>query len=212
MRIALAAVLFCSGSSTQFLAPDVDFEKLKGGVVSGESFQQRVSEICQETTEADCVQRTSDKLFCQLLFQKKRDLAVQHCELPEDEKFLLQKAKEAEVTKLPSGLMYKVMKKGNGTQHPSVNTPCLCNYRGALVNGKEFDSSYRRGRPSEFAPRQVIKAWREAMQLMVEGDEWELYVPAALGYGQQGTESIPGGATLVFDMQLVKIKDDDEDD
>merc|ERR1719262_1126385 len=120
------------------------------------------------------------------------------------------KAKEGEpgVTKLPSGLMYKVLETGAGTKSPGPSTPCDCHYEGKLIDGTKFDSSYDRGKPLSFAPNQVIKGWTEAMQLMHEGDKWELYIPAELGYGDQGTPGgpIPGKAALVFQMQLMKIK------
>jgi len=214
MRFALVFTLFCSAASTQFMAPDVDFDKLRNSVVGGESFKLRVQAMCQDSDDSNCPAKTSDKLFCQLLLKKQRAIAEKHCELPADVKFLAEKAKESGVVKLPSGLMYKVLKKGTGTKHPALDSPCLCNYKGSLVDGTEFDSSFKRGKPATFAPQQVIKAWTEAMQLMVEGDEWEIYVPAELGYGEEGNAGIPGGATLIFDMQLLKIQqnvDDNED-
>lgn len=78
-------------------------------------------------------------------------------------------SKEQGVITLPSGLRYKVIKKGDGKSHPTVDSPCLCHYAGSLIDGTEFDSSYSRGSPTTFAPNQVIKGWTEAMQLMVEG-------------------------------------------
>ena len=84
------------------------------------------------------------------------------------------KSKEGVIT-LPSGLQYKVLKEGPGLEHPKVGTPCECHYAGRLLDGTEFDSSYKRGQPTTFAPNQVIKGWTEAMQLMVVGDKWEMY-------------------------------------
>merc|ERR1712178_464800 len=87
------------------------------------------------------------------------------------------------------------------------NTPCECHYKGTLIDGVQFDSSYDRGQPTTFAPNQVIKGWTEAMQLMVEGDKWEMYIPAELAYGDRGAGGkIPGGSTLIFVMKLEKIK------
>eukprot|EP00444_Apocalathium_aciculiferum_P000926 CAMPEP_0183388524 /NCGR_PEP_ID=MMETSP0370-20130417/4150_1 /TAXON_ID=268820 /ORGANISM="Peridinium aciculiferum, Strain PAER-2" /LENGTH=207 /DNA_ID=CAMNT_0025567487 /DNA_START=65 /DNA_END=688 /DNA_ORIENTATION=+ len=206
MRAVVAFALFCAAHATQFLARGVDFDKLKRAVVNGQSFQTKVVAKCQGSADGDCVAKTTDLMFCQLLIKKNRDLAAEHCDMPDDLKFLAEKAKSPDVVKLSSGLMYKVIKNGTGTTHPSLDTPCLCNYKGSLVNGFEFDSSFKRGEPATFAPEQVIKAWTEAMQLMVEGDEWELYVPSDLGYGEQGNGDIPGGATLIFDMQLLKIQ------
>merc|ERR1719267_321850 len=116
------------------------------------------------------------------------------------------KAKPGVIT-LPSGLQYKVLRKGSGTHHPTVNSPCECHYKGTLIDGTQFDSSYDRGSPTTFAPNQVIKGWTEAMQLMVEGDKWEMYIPSDLGYGDRGSPpKIKGGDTLVFVMELLKIK------
>ena len=84
-------------------------------------------------------------------------------------KYLEEKSKEQGVITLPSGLRYKVIKRGEGKSHPTVDSPCLCHYAGTLIDGTEFDSSYSRGSPTTFAPNQVIKGWTEAMTNMVEG-------------------------------------------
>merc|ERR1711988_1624078 len=118
------------------------------------------------------------------------------------------KGKEGVVV-LPSGLQYKVLRKGIGKFHPKVSTPCECHYKGTLIDGTQFDSSYARGSPTSFAPNQVIKGWTEAMQLMVEGDKWEMYIPSELGYGDRGSPpKIGGGDVLVFTMEIIKIKGD----
>ena len=101
--------------------------------------------------------------------------------------FLAKNKNNKGVVTLPSGLQYKVLRVGKGKFHPKKNAPCKCHYEGKLTNGKVFDSSYARGSPTAFAPNQVIKGWTEAMQLMVEGDKWEMYIPARLGYGPRGS-------------------------
>merc|ERR1719183_2243738 len=94
-------------------------------------------------------------------------------------------------------------------EHPTVDSPCSCHYAGTTIDGKQFDSSYDRGEPTTFAPNQVIKGWTEAMQLMVEGDKWEMYIPPELAYGENGSPpTIPGDSTLVFQMEIIKIKGD----
>merc|ERR1712146_468693 len=121
-----------------------------------------------------------------------------------DLKWLEEKSKEEGVVKLESGLMYKVLKSGKNAwaKSPLSHTSCLCKYRGTTTNGKQFDAG-----EIEFAPNQVIKGWTEAMQLMKQGDEWELYIPSELGYGDAGAGSdIPGGAALVFTMEIKKVK------
>merc|ERR1711957_192720 len=104
------------------------------------------------------------------------------------------------------GMLYKVLRKGDGKDHPLVDTPCACNYKGSTIDGKQFDSSYDRGTPTTFAPNQVIKGWTEAMQKMVQGDKWEMYIPSDLAYGDRGRPpSIPAKAVLVFIMEIVSI-------
>ncbi|CAK0849319.1 unnamed protein product [Prorocentrum cordatum] len=129
---------------------------------------------------------------------------------PAGKKFLEEKSKDEGVITLKSGLMYKVLKTGHGKRHPGIDTPCSCHYKGTLIDGTKFDSSYDRGKPTTFAPMQVIKGWTEAMQLMVEGDKWEMYIPSELAYGERGAGGvIPGGAALVFEMEIIKIDADD---
>merc|ERR1712085_58187 len=121
--------------------------------------------------------------------------------------FLEAKASEEGVVTLPSGLLYKVLTKGDGKHHPTASSPCDCHYAGTLIDGTEFDSSYDRGSPTTFAPNQVIKGWTEAMQLMVEGDKWEMFIPSDLAYGDGGRPpKIGGGDCLIFTMEIIKIK------
>merc|ERR1719445_394722 len=123
--------------------------------------------------------------------------------------WLAENAKKEGVISLPSGLQYKILTSGSGKDHPSANSPCECHYRGTLIDGTQFDSSYDRGEPTTFAPNQVIKGWTEAMQLMVEGDKWELYIPSELAYGDQGSPpKIGPGDALIFTLEMIKIKGD----
>jgi FKBP-type peptidyl-prolyl cis-trans isomerase FklB len=123
--------------------------------------------------------------------------------------FLAENKNKPGVITLPSGLQYKVLKKGKGPAHPTIDSPCSCHYEGKLIDGTVFDSSYERGQPTTFAPNQVIKGWTEAMQLMVAGDKWELYIPSELGYGDQGSPpKIGGGDVLIFQMEMLAITGD----
>jgi FKBP-type peptidyl-prolyl cis-trans isomerase len=115
------------------------------------------------------------------------------------------KSKEGVVT-LPSGLQYKILTKGSGPK-PAAGDTVVCNYRGTLVNGKEFDSSYKRGQPATFPVSGVIRGWTEALQLMPVGSKWQLFVPAELAYGDRGAgPDIGPGATLIFDVELLSIQ------
>mmetsp|Transcript_6905 Transcript_6905/g.16586 ORF Transcript_6905/g.16586 Transcript_6905/m.16586 type:complete len:169 (-) Transcript_6905:234-740(-) len=127
---------------------------------------------------------------------------------PAGKKWLQAKQAEEGVVTLASGLAYKVLEDGPaGGKTPLVGTPTECHYAGTLIDGTEFDSSYKRGKPTTFAPNQVIKGWTEAMQLMKEGDTWELYIPSDLAYGDRGAGGmIPGGAALVFKLNMIKVK------
>lgn len=121
-------------------------------------------------------------------------------------KFLEANKNEPGIVTLPSGLQYKVLQKGDGHLHPAADTPCSCHYAGTLIDGTPFDSSIERGHPSSFAPNQVIKGWTEAMQLMVEGDKWELYIPSELAYGERGSPpKIPGDSVLIFTIEILEI-------
>ena len=114
------------------------------------------------------------------------------------------KAKEG-VTTLPDGLQYKVLKEGSGPK-PTANDTVTVNYRGTLVNGKEFDSSYKRGQPATFPVGGVIKGWTEALQLMPVGSKWELYIPADLAYGDNPPDpAIRPGDALIFEVELLSI-------
>ena len=117
-------------------------------------------------------------------------------------------AKCEDVTTLPSGLQYKVLRDGPATApQPTPSSMCEVHYEGKLIDGTVFDSSYKRGSPATFAPYQVIKGWSEALPLMREGAHWELTVPPELGYGSRGAGSqIPGNAVLIFQLELLKVK------
>jgi FKBP-type peptidyl-prolyl cis-trans isomerase len=115
------------------------------------------------------------------------------------------KAKEGVVT-LPSGLQYKILTQGTGPK-PTATDSVVCNYRGTLINGTEFDSSYKRGEPTTFPVSGVIKGWTEALQLMPVGSKWQLFVPSDLAYGERshGPEIAPD-STLIFEVELLSIQ------
>ena len=115
------------------------------------------------------------------------------------------KTKEGVVT-LPSGLQDKVRTPGTGPK-PAATDTVVCNYRGTLIDGKEFDSSYKRNEPATFPVSGVIKGWTEALQLMPVGSKWQLFVPASLAYGDRGAgDVIAPNSTLVFEVELMSIK------
>jgi FKBP-type peptidyl-prolyl cis-trans isomerase FklB len=110
------------------------------------------------------------------------------------------------VVTLPSGLQYKIITAGTGPK-PTASDSVVCNYRGTLIDGKEFDSSYKRGQPATFPVSGVIKGWTEALQLMPVGSKWQLFVPSELAYGDRGSgPDIGPNATLVFEVELLSIQ------
>lgn len=116
------------------------------------------------------------------------------------------KSKEGVVT-LPSGLQYKILTAGTGAKPTTADT-VVCNYRGTLINGTEFDSSYKRGQPATFPVTGVIKGWTEALQLMPVGSKWQLFIPSDLAYGDRGAANggIGPDATLIFEVELLSIQ------
>ena len=108
---------------------------------------------------------------------------------------------------LPSGLQYKIITPGTGPK-PTATDTVVCNYRGTLLDGKEFDSSYKRGQPATFPVSGVIKGWTEAVQLMPVGSKWQLFIPADLAYGPRGAgPDIGPESTLIFEVELLSIQE-----
>lgn len=119
--------------------------------------------------------------------------------------WLLEKAKEDGVKALPKGIYYKVLKSGNNdSKHPTPRSIVTVHYTGWTINGKKFDSS-RAGVPVAFRLSELIDGWIIAIQQMCVGDKWEIYIPAELGYGKFSQPGIPGGSTLIFEIELFSI-------
>ena len=122
------------------------------------------------------------------------------------EKFLAENAKKAGVTSLPSGLQYREITPGKG-KSPKISDNVTTHYKGTLIDGTEFDSSYKRGQPATFPVSGVISGWTEALQLMKEGAKWQLFVPSRLAYGEKGAgQAIGPNATLIFEVELISVK------
>jgi FKBP-type peptidyl-prolyl cis-trans isomerase FklB len=137
--------------------------------------------------------------------QAKKAAAAGGTNKDEGLKFLAANKAQPGVTTLPSGLQYKVLKQGNGPS-PKSTDQVTTHYRGTLINGKVFDSSYDRGQPATFPVNGVIKGWTEALQLMKVGDKWQLYVPSELAYGERGAgQDIGPNSVLIFEVELISI-------
>lgn len=176
--------------------PDILFRALKDGLSGGKTLM----------TEADAraaISALQAEMMKKMAEAKK---AVGEKNKAEGEAYLAaNKAKEGVVT-LPSGLQYKILKEGSGKK-PTLDDTVVCNYRGTLIDGTEFDSSYKRNQPASFPVKGVIKGWTEALQLMQEGSKWQLFIPSNLAYGENGMGNvIPPNATLIFEVELISIK------
>jgi FKBP-type peptidyl-prolyl cis-trans isomerase FklB len=126
------------------------------------------------------------------------------------EEFLAANKAKDGVVALPSGLQYKILTEGTGPK-PTATDSVACNYRGTLINGTEFDSSYKRGQPATFQVNGVIKGWTEALQRMPVGSKWQLFIPAELAYGERGpSPEIGANSTLIFEVELLSIQPKDK--
>ena len=137
--------------------------------------------------------------------QQEKSKALGEKNKKEGDEFLAKNKKQEGVKTLPSGLQYKVITEGKG-KSPKASDTVTVNYAGKLIDGTEFDSSYKRGQPATFPVGGVIKGWTEALQLMKEGSKWQLTIPADLAYGEQGRPGIPPNSVLIFDVELISIK------
>ena len=179
---------------------DLDINALNRGIkdqASGNKLAFEEGEMNQFKTEY------SQQLRAELQKQQ-AELAAKNLEA--GKKFLAENAKKDGVVTTKSGLQYKVIKSGDGPS-PKADDTVTTHYRGTLIDGREFDSSYSRGQPASFPVNGVIKGWTEALQLMKVGDKWQLYIPSELAYGSsQRSELIQPNSTLVFEIELLEIK------
>lgn len=147
-----------------------------------------------------------DKYFSEIEQKQKAEAAAKGAAArKEGEDFLKANASKEGVVTLPSGLQYKVISEGQGKK-PGASSQVKCHYSGTLIDGTEFDSSFKRNQPAVFGVNQVIAGWTEALQLMSEGSKWELYIPYNLAYGEHGAPgAIPPYSTLVFTVELLEV-------
>lgn len=177
---------------------------LQGGITSLDinNFTQAIDDIFNKRKpqlEANEAQRLLNTFFSQL--QERQGSEAKK----EGQAFLEANAKKEGVITTASGLQYTVLKTGDG-KRPQATDRVRCHYEGTLIDGTVFDSSYKRGEPAVFGVNQVIQGWVEALQLMNEGSKWRLFIPYNLGYGAHGAgNSIPPYATLIFDVELIKV-------
>lgn len=164
----------------------------------GEKLALEESEMAQAKT-------SFQKKLIAKLEQKQKEIGEQN--LKEGGEFLAKNAKKDEVITTKSGLQYKIIKSGDGAT-PKLEDTVSTHYKGTLIDGREFDSSYNRNAPATFPVSGVIKGWTEALQLMKVGSKWQLYIPADLAYGDKArSELIQANSTLLFELELIEIKE-----
>ena len=158
-------------------------------------------------------QMSQEEIRATIMDLQKRTMATQQKSLKEQgdknlaegKAFLAENGKKKEVKTLPSGLQYKVLSEGTG-KTPRATDEVTVNYKGSLVDGSEFDNSYKRGAPANFRVDKVIRGWTEALQLMKQGSKWQLFIPPELGYGERGAGPVPPNSVLIFEVELISIQ------
>jgi FKBP-type peptidyl-prolyl cis-trans isomerase FklB len=189
------------GTNMKARSVDVDPDILARGLKDGLAGNK-------PAMEADDIHETM-KVFKEEMAKKQEEETKKLAEKDkkEGEEFLAENKTKEGVKTLPSGLQYKVITEGTG-KTPKATDTVTVNYRGTLIDGQEFDSSYKRGQPATFPVNGVIKGWTEALQLMKEGSKWQLFIPPDLAYGEKGAGNVIGpNATLIFDVELISVKE-----
>lgn len=175
--------------------------------IDAKALSQAISDVMGGTEPKLTMQemQTAMDSFQQARMQQQKAIGEQN--LKAGQEFLDKKKKEPGVVALPTGELYKVLKKGTGPKPKATDTVTV-HYKGTLINGVKFDSSYDRNQPATFPLNGVIKGWQDVLPQMEEGSKWEVYIPGNLAYGERGG---PGGEigpneTLIFEIELVSIK------
>jgi FKBP-type peptidyl-prolyl cis-trans isomerase FklB len=223
---ALCAALALSGAAQAAEAPVFQGEKEKlgysigmdiGATLKRQSIEVDVDSLTKGLKDAytggktlltEEESRQAIQAFQQRMMEKQAEAMKQQAEKnkAEGEKFLAENGKKEGVKTLPSGLQYQVIAEGAG-KSPKTTDTVTTHYRGTLVDGTEFDSSYKRGAPATFPVSGVIAGWTEALQLMKEGAKWRIFLPPALAYGERGAgRDIGPNATLIFEVELISVQ------
>jgi FKBP-type peptidyl-prolyl cis-trans isomerase FklB len=214
-------LMSCGGGKKAELKTDKDSVSYSIGLDVGRTFQRQGIEVTPEAflqglkdaadTSGKCLLTDEQIRATMMAFQQKMMAKQQEKMMKESgpatiegTKFLEENKSKPGVVATASGLQYKVITAGKGKK-PSASNEVKVHYRGTLINGTEFDNSYKRGEPISLPISGVIPGWTEALQLMPVGSKWELYIPANLGYGNNPSGPIPPGSTLIFEVELLGI-------
>ena len=178
---------------------DIDLNSFFKGVEESRTDKSTMSDEEMKTTISLFQQKMRQKQMAEMKLKAETNKADGAAYLAAN------KTKEGVIT-LESGLQYKILNKGEGAS-PKATDKVKCHYRGTTIDGKEFDSSHKRGEPATFGVNGVIKGWTEALQLMKPGSKWMLYIPSDLAYGDRGAgNAVPPGAALIFEVELISIE------
>ena len=173
-------------------------EALRNGVADAESGKSKL-------TDAEMQQTLMEFQKEQMMKMQGQQAEAGKVNTKEGETFLAANKTKTGVVTLPSGLQYKVLKQGSG-RSPKATDTVEVHYVGTLINGQEFDSSYKRNQPARFPVNGVIPGWTEALQHMKPGDKWQLFIPSNLAYGEHGAGGVIGpNQTLLFEVELLKV-------
>ena len=217
--ISLAAMLALNATAVSAAKPSTELEKFSYaiGFQVGQGFKRDgleidtavMSQAINDVLHDKAPQLDISEMRAAMEATQKKLLAARAIKgeqaKKDGEAFLAANKKKAGVTTLDSGLQYKVLTSGKGKQ-PTATSSITAHYKGTLINGTEFDSSYRRNSPATFGVNQVIPGWKEVLPLMHEGDKWQVFIPSSLAYGEKGTGSTIGpNETLIFEIELIKV-------
>jgi FKBP-type peptidyl-prolyl cis-trans isomerase len=225
--VAFAAVLLLagpvSGADEMILKSQKDKVSYTIGVFSGKNLKQQTVDVNPDIMMKGVKDALSggkllltDQEMQEVMTALQKDLTAKQTEIrktvgeqnkKEGETFLAENKKKEGVKTLPNGLQYKVIKEGTG-KTPKATDAVVAHYRGTRIDGTEFDSSYKRNEPATFKLDNVIQGWREAVLMMKEGAKWQIFVPSNLAYGENGAGPIPPNATLIFEIELIRVEAD----
>ncbi len=189
------------GSSFQDQELEIDLAAFLAGIkdaMNDDSTAVKLTEEELQTVFAALQQEMYEKQMAKMEEMSRNNLSAA-------ENFLKDNATKEGVMSTPSGLQYKVITEGSGRK-PTAESEVVVHYRGRLLDGTVFDSSFERGEPAVFQVGQVIDGWIEGLQLMSAGSKYEFYIPSFLAYGEQGNQVIPPNATLIFEVELLEVR------
>jgi FKBP-type peptidyl-prolyl cis-trans isomerase len=214
--------LFCFGGEKPELKDPKDKESYSLGYQFGQNLKAQGLDINLEIynsgiqdalggtkpllSQYEIIKVVSDLQKRALIARQKESKEKADKNLAESKLFMEENKNKEGVRTLPRGLQYKVLTEGSG-KTPKAADKVTVNYRGIFINGTEFDSSHKRGKPATFQLDKVIPGWMEALQIMKEGSKWQLFVPPELGYGERGGGPVPPNSTLIFEIELISVED-----